>query len=197
MSSPAQVRSTDAIQALQASLARFQQRVQTALDALDGELRRTADWVEHDRPSHWRNSTHQAEDDLHQAKLDLERCLLMSLAGERPACREQKAALRAAQQRLSYCRDKLDAVKRWQRNFRHEQFEYDGRIGQLRRALEHDVPIARALLNKIIRRLEEYKIERPPEASGANLEAPYSLPIDATSRQAPEEQSPANTAPSE
>jgi exonuclease VII large subunit len=196
MSSSAQVRSTDAIEALQASMARFQQRVQAALDALDGELRRSADWVEHDRPSHWRNATHQAEDDVHQAKLDLERCLLMSLAGERPACREQKAALRDAKLRLTYCREKLDAVKQWQRSFRHEQFEYDGRIGQLRRALEHDVPRARALLNKIVRRLEEYKIERPPDVLDASEATPYSLPANST-RQQTFEQSPANPIQSE
>jgi hypothetical protein len=164
MSGPAQVRSTQAIDALQASLARFQQRVQAALDALDAEIRRAADWVEHDRPSHWRNATHDAEDAVHQAKIELERCLLFSLAGERPACREQKAALKAAQARLAYCREKGDMVKRWQRNFRHESFEYDGRVGQLRRMLEHDVPKARAVLMKILRRLEEYQIERPPEA---------------------------------
>jgi len=106
---------------------------------------------------------HAAEDGLHQAKLDLERCLLMTVAGERPACREQKAAVKAAQVRLAYCREKADVVKVWQRNFRHESLEFRGRVGQLRRALEHDVPQARAVLMKILRRLEEYQIERPPE----------------------------------
>jgi hypothetical protein len=163
MSGPAQVRSTPAIDALQASVARFHQRVQAALDALDGELHRAEDWLEHDRPSHWKIQLHAAEDGLHQAKLDLERCLLMTVAGDRPACREQKAAVKAAQVRLAYCREKADVVKVWQRNFRHESLEFRGRVGQLRRALEHDVPQARAVLMKILRRLEEYQIERPPE----------------------------------
>jgi hypothetical protein len=181
MSGPAQVRSTQAIDALQASLARFQQRVQAALDALDAEIRRAADWVEHDRPSHWRSATHEAEDAVHQAKIELERCLLFSLAGERPACREQKAALKAAQARLAYCREKADVVKHWQRNFRHESFEYDGRVGQLRRLLEHDVPKARAVLKKILRRLEEYQIERPPEAFEIPAES-LSGPVEALAR---------------
>jgi hypothetical protein len=181
MSGPAQVRSTQAIDALQASLAKFQQRVQAALDALDAEIRRAADWVEHDRPSHWRNATHEAEDAVHQAKIELERCLLFSLAGERPACREQKAALKAAQARLAYCRDKADIVKQWQRNFRHESFEYDGRVGQLRRLLEHDVPKARALLMKVLRRLEEYQIERPPEALELSAES-LSGPVEVVAR---------------
>jgi hypothetical protein len=165
MSSPAQVRSTDAIEALRLALVKFQERVQTALDTLDGELHRASNWVEHDCPSHWKQQTHNAEDAVHQAKLDLERCLMMTVAGERPACREQKAALVVAKARRAYCQEKNEAVRRWQRNFRHEQFEYHGRIGQLRRTIEVDVPKAAALLKTILRRLDEYQIERPREAS--------------------------------
>lgn len=161
---PAQVRSTDAIESLQTALARFIQRVQNALDSLDAELHRTSDWVEHDRPSHWRTETHRAEDAVHQAKIELERCLTFSATGERPTCREQKAALEQAKSRLTYCREKAEAVKHWQRTFRHESFEYDGRIGQLRRMIENDVPRARGVLAKILRRLDEYQIEQAPTA---------------------------------
>jgi hypothetical protein len=192
MPGPAQVRSTQAIEALQVSLARFQQRVQAALDALDSELHRAADWVEHDRPSHWRTATHEAEDAVHQAKLELERCLLFSLAGERPACREQKAALKKAQARLAYCREKAEVVKHWQRNFRHESFEFDGRVGQLRRLLEHDVPRARAILAKIVRRLDEYQIERPPDAFDIPAE-PMAAPVESAVRPADQALAPASS----
>jgi hypothetical protein len=164
MPGPAQVRSTDAIDALQAALAKFQERVQNALDSLDGALHRTSDWVDHDRPSYWRSETHRAEEWLTQAKVELARCLMMNVAGRRPACREQKAAVEAAKARVKYCHEKREIVVHWQRNYRHESFEYDGRIGQLRRLLEHDVPKARAVLVKILRRLDEYTVERPPDA---------------------------------
>ena len=104
------------------ALARFEQRVQAALDALDAELRRAADWVEHDRPSHWKTQVHLAEDGVHAAKIELERCLTYSTSSqERPSCREQKAALAKAKARLEYCREKAEAVKHWQRNFRSAQ----------------------------------------------------------------------------
>jgi lysyl-tRNA synthetase class I len=168
MSSSAQVRSTDAIEALRVSLLKFQQRVQNAIDVLDGELHRASNWVEHDRPAYWKQQTHDAEDAVHAAKIELERCLMMTVAGERPTCREQKAALDAAKIRRAYCQEKCDAVRRWQRDFRHQQFEYEGRIGQLRRAMELDVPKAAALLQTILRRLDEYQIERPPLSSAPN-----------------------------
>jgi hypothetical protein len=165
MPGPAQVRSTDAVEAFSAALARFAERVQNALDALDGEVHRADDWIEHDRPGHWRTQIREAEDRVHETKLDLERCLLMTTVdGQRPACREQKAALAEAKRRLEYCRDKAERVRHWQRNFRHEMFEYDGRIGQLRGLLDQQIPAARGLLAKIVRRLEEYQIEQAPES---------------------------------
>jgi hypothetical protein len=165
MSGPAQVRSTDAIEAFQAALARFQERVQGALDTLDAELQRADNWVEHERPAYWKRQTKEADDAVQEAKVALEHCrTFKSMDGERPRCREEEDALRAAKARLEFCREKAEVVKKWQRNFRHESLEYQGRMGQLRRACEHDVPNARAALSKILRRLEEYQVERPPEA---------------------------------
>jgi hypothetical protein len=168
MPGPAQVRSTQAIETFDASVAKFEEQVQNALDALVSELQRTENWIEHDRPAYWRTQLHKAEDGVHQAKLELERCLLFALEGERRSCREQKVALEAAKRRVEYCREKSAAVKRWQANFRQEALEFRGRIGQLRRAVESDLPQARGVLKKILRRIEEYQIERPPEAFAAH-----------------------------
>jgi hypothetical protein len=172
MSGQAQVRSTDSIEGFNAALARFAERLQTALDTLDGELHRADDWIEHNRPSFWKAQERHAEDQLHQAKLDLERALLMITAdGQRPACREQKAAVELAKARLEYCRDKADRVKHWQRSFRHEMFEFDGRIGQLRGLLDHQIPHARAVLLRILRRIEEYQVEQAPDLSALSHSA--------------------------
>jgi hypothetical protein len=156
-------------------------------------MHRAADWIEHDRPHHWKAQTREADGAVHEAKLALERCLLMTTVdGQRPACREQKAALAEAKVRLDYCRDKAERVRHWQRNFRHEMFEYDGRIGQLRGLLDQEVPAARGVLTKIIRRLEEYQIERAPE-SGLTGEvqqaAPAPLPLTKEVPSKPFEQS--------
>lgn len=187
MSSPAKVLSTDAIEAFKVALAKFELRVQNAVDVLQSELHRTEGWLQHDRPSYWKDQLHQAEDEAHNAKIELERCLLFTLNGERPSCREQRAALDAAKRRVAYCREKGEAVKHWQRTFRQEEFEFTGRLGQLRRTLESDVPRARAVLEQIMRRLEEYQIERPPEVTapaepaGVTAAAPIQAPTSAGS----------------
>ncbi len=182
MPGPAQVRSTEAIEAFKAALAKFEERVTAALDSLDGEIRRADNWVEHDRPAYWRRQIHEAEEEVLRTKLDLEHCrMYKTMDGERPQCREQEAAYKAAQRRLDVCREKGDVTRKWQRTFRHESLEYKGRLGQLRRAIEHGMPEARAVLEKIMRRIDEYQLERPPEAIPLHSGAP-SAPASSMAR---------------
>ena len=165
MSGPAKVRSTDAIEDVKGAISRFELRSQNALDTLIAEMRRAADWLQHDCPALWKKETKFAEDAVHQAKLNLERCLMFPVADERPACREQRAALKEAQTRLEYCREKRERVRHWNRQLQHEQFEYEGRLSQLQRIVESELPLARAKLQTILRRLEEYQIEQAPETN--------------------------------
>ena len=168
MSSPAQVRSVDAIDRFRNQLAKYEQQVQVALDALSVELQRATTWLKHDRPGFWKKQTKLAEDAVHQAKMDLERCLMFpTVSGERPACREERTALNQAQARLELCREKTERVKYWNRQLTHEMQEYTGRIGQLKRILEVELPAARAKLQQIIQRLDAYQIERAPVAHDA------------------------------
>jgi exonuclease VII large subunit len=170
MSGQARVRSVDAIEAFRGTLGRFEQRVQDALDTLRGELQRAADWLEHDRPAYWMEQSRQAAGVVQQAKIDLERCLMYPVADERPSCREERATLERAKARLEYCREKTERVKHWKRELHHELFEYEGRVGHLRRMLEADLPSARARLQQVVRRLDAYQIERPPESVERTVE---------------------------
>ena len=58
-------------------------------------------------------------------------------------------------------------MRHWQQTMRHELFEYEGRISQLVKLVEIEVPQAIGVLNKIVRNLEEYHAVRAadPRAS--------------------------------
>jgi hypothetical protein len=157
MSTGANVHSSEAIESVRNSLARFADQVQDALDELAGEMRRALEWLEHDRPRFWKNQIRIAHDQVHEAQQALHRCLMFPIAGERPSCYEERAALKKAQARLAYCEEKSERVRHWQRTLQHELFEYEGRISQLVRTVEIDVPQAMAVLHNIVRRLEEYQ----------------------------------------
>ena len=164
MSHSAQVRSTASIEAFRAALLKFQQRVEDALAELDGQMRRAVDWVETDRPAYWRQESFDADDRIQEAKRALDRCLMFRVGDERPACQEERDALEEAKAHREYCREKVERVRHWNRTLKHELVEFQGRLGQLQRLLEYDIPRASGVLQKIQRQIEFYNLERPPEA---------------------------------
>jgi hypothetical protein len=68
---------------------------------------------------------------------------------------------------LEYCEEKQKRVRHWQQTMRHELFEYEGRISQLVRLVEVEVPQAIGVLNKILRNLEEYHAVRARDPRAA------------------------------
>src|SRR6476659_4021176 len=167
MSTPAKVHSSEAIEPVRMALMSFAAQVGDALTDLSAEMRRMQDWLEHDRPRHWKMQIRKAGDMAHEAQQALHRCLMFPIANERPSCTEERTALKKAQARLAYCQEKEDRVRHWQRTIRHEMFEYEGRISQLVRLVEVEVPQAIGVLNKILQNLEEYHAvkARDPRAS--------------------------------
>jgi len=167
MSSPAKVHSSDAIEAVRRAMMLFVEQVSDALTELSAEMRRMQEWLEHDRPRHWKMQLKKANDLVHEAQQALHRCLMFPIAKERPSCTEERMALKKAKARLEYCDQKTERVRYWQKTMRHELFESEGRMSQLLRLVEVDVPQAIGVLNKILRNLEEYHAIRAkdPKAS--------------------------------
>ncbi|MCI0334456.1 MAG: hypothetical protein L0228_14655 [Planctomycetes bacterium] len=157
MSTPANVHSLESIEAVRNALSLFDERVTDALTEIGAELRRMLEWLEHDRPRHWRSQVRLATDRVHEAQQALHRCLMFPIANERPSCYEERMELKNAQARLAYCLEKVERVRHWQRSVQHELFEYEGRISQLTRLVEVDVPQAMGVLTRIVRHLEEYQ----------------------------------------
>ena len=130
-------------------------------------MRRTKEWLEHDRPRHWRNQVRIATDQAHEAQQALHRCLMFPIANERPSCYEEREALKKAKARLVYCQEKQERLKHWQRTVQHELFEYDGRISQLVRLVEVEAPQAIGVLHKIIQHVEDYQSVRSVDPRAA------------------------------
>jgi exonuclease VII large subunit len=160
MTGPAKVHSTDAIEAVRLALVMFVTRATDAMAELSGEMRRVQEWLDHDRPKYWKNQTRLAMDQAHEAQQALHRCLMFPIADERPTCYEERANLKRAKARLEYCQEKTERVRHWQQTMRHELFEYEGRMSQLVKLVEIEVPQAIVVLNRIVRNLEEYHAVR-------------------------------------
>jgi exonuclease VII large subunit len=163
----ANVHSLDSIEAVRRALALFDEQVADALTQLGAEMRRMLDWLEHDRPRHWRTQVRKATDEVHEAQQALHRCLMFPIANERPSCYEERMELKKAQARLAYCQEKEHRVRHWQSKIQHELFEYEGRISQLVRLIEVDMPQSMAMLSRIIRHLEDYQALRTGQPRAA------------------------------
>jgi hypothetical protein len=167
MDTQARIHSLSSIESVRTALLSFVDHVSDALTELETELRRMLDWLEHDRPRYWKQQVRLSMDAVHEAQQALHRCLMFPVAGERPSCSEERAALKKAQARQAYCEQKAERVRHWQQAVQHELFEYQGRISQLVRLVEIDVPQAIGVLNKILRQLEEYQAIRAVEPEAA------------------------------
>jgi exonuclease VII large subunit len=206
MSNQANVQSVDAIVAVRKALILFVDQVRDALAELDSEMRQMLEWLEHDRPKHWKREVRRSIDQVHEAQQALHRCLMFPIADERPSCYEERAALKTAQARNVYCQEKVERVRKWQHKVQHELFEYKGRIAQLVRLVDIDVPHSIGVLHKIVRHLEDYHTVRStdPHASYNDLALaddlwPANDPADAEAASAAAadaiDNSPAKTSP--
>jgi hypothetical protein len=164
MAGPAYIQNTDAIEATRAALAKFAHQVGDGLAEVEAEMRRMLDWLEHDRPRYWKNAVREAWDGVEQAKQSLHRCLMYPIGDERPSCTEERQALKQAEARLAYCQEKAERLKGWCRELRHELFEYEGRIAQLKEITDIDVAQSVALLGKILDRVAEYHQLKAPNS---------------------------------
>ncbi len=159
---PANVQSLEAITAVRSALVTFRDDLDQAISAIDLEMRKVLDWLEHDRPRYWRNQLRDSHDAVTQARQALHRCLMYPINDERPSCYEERAELKKAEARLAYCDEKSERLRHWIREVRHEMSEYQGRISQLKDLVETDAPQAMLILDRLVTRLEEYQsISRP------------------------------------
>ena len=179
---PASVKSFAAIQRVREALLRFAQQSDVGLDELEAEIRRTIEWVEHDRPRYWRARVHGAHDTVTEAKNALHRCLMYPINDEQPSCTEERAALAQAEEELQRCRQTHESVAEWSRTLRHELHEYKGRISKLRQVIDIDVPKAATDLQSALVTLEKY-------ASGSYIAPQHNEAIGPDHEQGPKQAS--------
>jgi hypothetical protein len=172
MSGSANVQSSDAIEAVKGALAFFKDQIEQSLSTNDIEMRRVLDWLEHDRPRYWKTRVRTAHDEVTAARAALARCLMYPINDERPACYEERAAVKKAEAQRVYCEEKAERLRHWIREVQHELFEYEGRISQIVELVEADVPAAIGVLNKFLLRLEEYQSMRPRSGGSVAQSSP-------------------------
>jgi hypothetical protein len=162
MAGSARVTSLDALDSFAAAVRVFQDEAQRAIESAEMNIRAATDWTRGERRDYWRGQARRAEQQLHEAKLNLQRCqTFRGVDDYRPACVDEKRQVERTRRRLEHSRDQIEAVKHWSRVVDQAVYESKGGVSPLARWLETDVERAMAALNRICRTLQEYVAVAP------------------------------------
>jgi hypothetical protein len=170
MSNQAAVHSIEALKDLRVALALFSDEALGALGAVEMEVRRTIQWLQHDRRTYWQDQIKRRRENVAAAKAELFRRQLAKRPDSSPSCTEQKELLRRAEASLQEAEMRVLMVKKWEPALQQAVFEYHGSTRRIKDLSSGDVPRAMARLERMIDALEAYL--RVPPPSGRGTESP-------------------------
>jgi hypothetical protein len=162
LSSQASVHSVEALKDLRAAFALFAEDAQAALGAVEMEIRRTVQWLQHDRKLYWQDQIKRRRELVAQAQAEVFRRKLAQTSDLRPAFSEQKEILRKAEASLRDAEQRVIAVKKWETALQLAILEYHASSRRITDLARGDVPRASALLESLVDKLEAYLRVAPP-----------------------------------
>jgi hypothetical protein len=167
MSTQAAVHSIEALKDFRVALALYAEDTLSALGAVDMEVRRTVQWLHHDRRSYWQEQIKRRREQVSQARAEVFRRKLAKTADHTPAYSEQKELLRQAEASLRDAELRATMVKKWEPALQQAILEYHGSTSRIKDLASGDVPRAVALLERMIDALEAYLRVAPPSGLAA------------------------------
>ncbi len=170
MDSQADVRSIDSLKDFRVALALFSDDALSALGAVDSEVRRTLQWLQHDRREYWQQQIKRRREAVASAQAEVFRRKLAKTGDHTPAMSEQKEHLRRAEVSLQEAEAKEKLVRKWEPALQQAALEYHATTRRINSIASGDVPRAMALLERLVEALESYlevyvptgSISRPP-----------------------------------
>ena len=172
MALPVDVRSIDVLQHFRAHLARFGDDCKGALAATDMEITRMVDWLANDRRLHWQAEIVRRREALSQTKSEMHRKQTSQMFGHNASLGEQRDNLRIAKARLEEAEAKLEKVRRWSGPLQQAILQYRAEARPLGDLVEMEVPVALAMLDRMIEALEEYVRGSPTVSNPREPAAP-------------------------
>jgi chromosome segregation ATPase len=154
MSQSARVQSIDLLKDFQAALARFGAEAQQALCAAGLAVRHAVEELD-ERLKHWQRMVRERREDVGRARAALaHRRALME--GSRSGCSELEMELEQALRRQREAEEKVETVRRWQRQLPEAIEQFDGPVRLLAGHVEGDFKHGLAILQERIAALEAY-----------------------------------------
>lgn len=168
MADRANVTSIEILEVFRTSLIIYVDKVDAALNEISEEVRRTRQWVETDRRTHWEGELRRRSRALDQAEQEL---YSASLTAMQDTHARQKMMVARAKRAREEAEEKLKVIKKWSRDFESVVEPRAKKLESLRSFAGHDLAKAIAFLTEALKALEAYAELRPSSATDAPAEA--------------------------
>jgi hypothetical protein len=176
MADQVKITSLDVLETFRSRLIVFLTKARRAVDEATDDARRTRNWLHGEQKVFWeaqwrkrRKAYDAAQQELISARF--------SEFNDSPSL--QQAAVRKTKAALDEAEDKMRKVKAWSRDFDRCAEPVVKKLEGMKHYIEHDLPMAVALLTQIQRTLEAYSETHAPSdapAPSSGGESPESLP---------------------
>jgi len=184
MADQARVHSIEALRRVREALVGYAEGVSGALGAVEAEIHRAREWLEHQQPSYWKGQIRLWNQRQAEARSALHRKHLQRTDGFVPDETQEKEALRLCKRKIEEAERKLAAIRQWGPKLQQAISEYKGRSRPLADVASIDIPAMVAQIDRMIEALEAYRTTPPSRRSGSRSRSsadssPPSPPADA------------------
>lgn len=167
MNPGADVQAIDALQDWHNAVCLFRDEAQDALGSIKLEIRRAFDWIDEEGKA-WHKEMREAEQDVHQAKQELNRKRTPNFDGRMPDTSVEEKNLARAQARVRFAEEQIDVCRKWAVKLpKLISEDYEGPARRLGNFLEADLQVAIAHLAARIEALHRYTQVAPAAAPPA------------------------------
>jgi len=171
----AKVTSLEAIEDFRAKLILYRDKASRVVDEVSDDVTRTRVWLEGERPVYWQAQLRRLTRELEAAQQEL---FSAQLSGLRDSSFAQQAAVGKIRRSIRDAEAKAKTVQQWQRQFDQRVESPARQVEKLRHFLGHDLGMAIAWLNEIIRSLAAYTELAPSGAAVPATPPPGGTPTN-------------------
>jgi hypothetical protein len=171
MADSARIHDVEALKRARAALADFADQVGAALASVDSDIQRVSQWLNVERPTHWKLEVRRRMESVERGKAEIMRKKIIA-APEPASVVLEERRLERARQRVENAQRRLDSVRRWAPVWEREAMMYKGSSRALTEALHADIPRGLAILSRMMESLEAYAAVAPPSGE---IEAPLNI----------------------
>jgi len=157
MTTAARVESTEAIKEFRIYLTKFQEKATLAIGDADSDLNRITRWLEGEAMNHWTSAIRKRKEDMSRAEDALrQKKLFKDASGSTQSAVEEQKAVQAAKRRLAEAEEKLNNVKKWNKELPKKIIEYRGGVTRFAMDVAQGVPAGVAQLGATLDQLDKY-----------------------------------------